>query len=306
MSIEPFSIQRGLHPDAPGVVAAVMEQGGRAVVVLDEGLLQRLEVTLRAIPRDAQGFVLASAAPRAFVAGADLASIQAMDDPTLHRYLEFGARVFQMIADLPMPTAAAIRGATLGGGLELAMHCDGLIGGSPKPKPDGSPSRPYPVGLPEAGLAICPGWGGTNLLPARMDAAKALELTAAGTPMNFDEASDAGLFDAVAGAQDDLLAVAAQWVANQRTPTRDGAPSRHIARAAAKAAVLEAFDASRSSLETTQAGAACVRATDAGLTQGWSAALQTERDELVRLRNTPEARERIEAFFAQSKGAKKG
>ena len=100
-----------------------------------------------------------------------------------------------MLCELPYPTAAAIHSAVLGGGLELAMHCDGLIASPPADR-DGKPGRPYPVGLPEAGLSICPGWGGTNLLPARIDPANAIHQTAIGKPMNFDEAKEAGLFDA--------------------------------------------------------------------------------------------------------------
>jgi len=306
MTTDPFPIQRDLTPGVPGVVVACMEQGEKPVVVLDEQLIRRLEATFRAVPRDARGFVLASSAPRAFVAGADLKSILAMSDDELTRYLEFGSRVFGMLAELPMPTAAAIHGATLGGGLELAMHCDGLIACPPAPAPDGTPGRAYPVGLPEAGLGICPGWGGTNLLPARMDAAEAIRRTASGRAMTFDEAQAAGLFDAVAKDGSSLLATAAAWVASCPMPTRDSVPSRCVSRESFRAKALAGLEAVRDELVPmngtgTKAASAVVEAVDRGIASGWADGLASERASLVRLRHTPEAQGAIEAFFAKSK-----
>lgn len=296
MAIEALPIEHGAG-DLRGVVTIVLEQPGKPVVVLDLELIQRLDAAISALPSGTRGLVLASASERVFVAGADLKSIQQLDDAALHRYLEFAARVFGRLATLPFPTAAAINGAALGGGLELAMHCDGLIAA---PAASG---KPYPIGLPEAGLSICPGWGGTNLLPARIDPAEAIRRTAMGQPMTFDDAKAAGMFDAVVDAPADLRRAAAAWAASQPQPGthgRDGAPSRWIGRPGSAARTLAALDTVRPDLPPTKAAAAVADAVDAGLAHGWVAATRSEREHLVRLRHTPEARGAIEAFFAKS------
>jgi enoyl-CoA hydratase/carnithine racemase len=275
-----------------GMVVVRLEQPGRPVVVLDQELVRRLEATLKALPPGARGLVLASASERVFVAGADLKAISEWDDPTLMAFLEYTARVFGMISRLPFPTVAAINGAVLGGGLELAMHCDGLVAAPA--------ARPYPVGLPEAGLGLCPGWGGTNLLPARMDPGEAIERTASGKPMTFDEAREFGLFDRVAPSAQTLIEAAMAWLTEQKKGTRDGrqTPLRWIGNSDRAASVASALG--RVQFPGTPSAGAVRRAVGEGLARGWEAALALERRELVRLRHTPEATAALAAFFVKS------
>ncbi|MEM7623745.1 MAG: enoyl-CoA hydratase-related protein [Planctomycetota bacterium] len=299
-----------------GIVIIELEQPGRPVVVLDHALVRRLDAAITALPRGVQGVMLASASERAFVAGADLSSIRDLPDDRLHAYLEDAARVFGRLAGLPCPTAAAINGAALGGGLELAMHCDGLVAA---PSASG---KDYPIGLPEAGLSICPGWGGTNLLPARVEPGEAIRRTASGEPFSFSEARDAGLFDAVIDNPAELRAGASAWLRRQPKPNRDqqgGAPSRWIGAipsvvsgavpgavpgasggATNGAGVLAALDAVRADLPATDAAAAVADCVDAGLANGWAAALRLERERLVHLRHTDAGKTAIAAFFEKS------
>lgn len=297
MTATPFSLEADQTGPLAGVFVARLEQPGRPVVVLDEALIQRLDATMDAIPADCRGLVVASASEKVFIAGADLRAISELDDGALDRYLAFGQRVFGRLSQLPFPTAAAINGAALGGGLEVAMHCDALIGA---PSASG---RPYPVGLPEAGLSICPGWGGTNMLPARMDCAEAITRIATGKPLNFDEARGAGLFDQVAPSPEGLLTAAKHWVADRASKgrvERDGAPSRWIGRAAVAPRCLAALDEVRPELPATASASAVAEAVDTGLTRGWQAALDCERRHLVHLRHTPEGAAAIKAFFERS------
>ncbi len=303
MPLELLPIERETTGRFAGIVTVRLEQPGKPVVVLELPLIQRLEATFQHLSGEAAriaGLVLASASERAFVAGADLKTVAAASDAEFARYLEYAARVFGMLCRFPFPTVAAINGAALGGGLELAMHCAGLVAA---PSASG---KPYSVGLPEAGLGLCPGWGGTNLLPARVDPAEAIRRTAAGKPFTYDEAVSLGMFDAVAPSAAELLISCKAWLleAGRRgRRERDEAPTRWIGRPDRAAQVLSVFDAVKLDLPQTEPARAVAECVDAGLTRGWSAATEAERRNLVRLRNRPEAKAALEAFFAKS-GAK--
>lgn len=285
-------LERMDHGPAAGVVTMTLRQEGRPVVVLDSALLESIDATLDEV-KDAKGFVLASDS-RVFVAGANLEEIMALSDAELDEYLRFGSRVYGRIATMPWTTVAAINGATLGGGLEIAMHCDHLIALQPPPPGD----RPYQVGLPEAGLSICPGWGGTNMLPARMEPGRAMELTATGRTMSVIEANEAGLIQELTPDREALLcrarALAAEPKASARTePVSITNPDHH---ASAKAALERV----RAKIAGTGPGAAVAACVEAGLSGGWEAALACERASLIRLRNSAEGRAAIRAFFEKS------
>ncbi len=298
-----------------GMYVLTLEQPGKSVVVLDKELITRLSELLTSIPdkgAHARGLILRSASERVFVAGADLKAIHALTDPQLDEYLQFGSRTFAMLSQLLCPTVAAINGAALGGGLELAMHCDALVGAA-------SPSgKPYPIGLPEAGLKICPGWGGTALLPARIDPERALLATMSGTPFTSTEALNIsggarGLFDSYTDTPGDLLTLAVAWItANPKAPARDGTPAHWAGRTANRAPnarpnvtqhALAATDTAIGSVETSLSGTALspggavLAALNAALTKGWQACLETERRELIRLRNAPAGKAAIETFL---------
>jgi 3-hydroxyacyl-CoA dehydrogenase/enoyl-CoA hydratase/3-hydroxybutyryl-CoA epimerase len=295
MTSELLPVEIGSAGDGTKKIATLtLDQPGRPVVVIEQALLEQLDATLDSLPGDLDGFVLASAADRAFVAGADLKAIMALNDEQLHTYLEFGARVFQRIADLPCPTAAAIHSTALGGGLELAMHCDGLIG------VDDPSAKPFLIGLPEAGLKICPGWGGTNLLPARIDPKSAIVATANGVAFKSDTAAELDIFDATCDSRDEVVYAAKIWLIGQDKPNRTGTPSRCIQTSSTDeihAALKDASDEVETALHTK----AVLDAVKIGIEQGWQASLQCERNHLVQLRNTTPAQQAIEAFFNKSK-----
>jgi 3-hydroxyacyl-CoA dehydrogenase/enoyl-CoA hydratase/carnithine racemase len=91
--------------------------------------------------------------PFVFCVGADIDEFGRIEDP--REGIRAGHALFARIRALPFPTVAAINGACLGGGLELALHCDART----------IASNVRHVGFPEVALSIIPGWGGTQLLP---------------------------------------------------------------------------------------------------------------------------------------------
>ena len=133
---------------------------------------------------------------------------------------------FTALERLPMPTLAAIEGAALGGGLELALACDlRVMGGGAK------------VGLPETSLAIIPGAGGTQRLPRLIGRSRAKELIFTARRLGASEAFDYGIADRVCDAGTALKSALAL--------AREILPNGPIALRAAKEAIDQGLDGDR-------------------------------------------------------------
>lgn len=126
--------------------------------------------------------VIITGAGRAFVAGADIKAMLEFDADEAADFAALGHRAMNSIAQIPVPVIAAINGFALGGGLELALACD-LRYGSTKAK----------LGLPEVGLSVIPGWGGTQRLGRVVGWHKAREMIYTGKQLSAEEAKAAGL-----------------------------------------------------------------------------------------------------------------
>jgi len=291
MSDSPLPIQ--IRADNIAVLSLIPNpnkpRGG--VVVLDRWLIDSLDAALRQLSQqDLSGLILQSASERVFVAGADLAEIDALNDADLDMYLRAGSVAYGRISALAFSSVAIIHKAALGGGLELAMHCDALIGALPAPG-----EKSWKVGLPECGLGICPGWGGTMMLAARMDISKAITSTCVGAP--FD-ASDipAGLYAQHIGAGESAVDVAAAWIhANPKVQTRRSPLS--VADEQFHQATTTALEHLEKQLPNTAAARAVVNAIHVGLQHGFQAGVLCEQKHLIELRHTPEARARLDAFL---------
>lgn len=280
-----------------GVVTLWIKHPERSVNVLDSWLLDQLHLFFDELDKNAtpRGLIIMSGNPKAFIAGADLEEISTLSDTKLHAYLTEGADAFARISALPCPTVAAIAGAALGGGLELALHCDGVIASAPA-----IDAKPYALGLPEASLGICPGWGGTQMLPARIDPAQAILMMASGETRTLLEFPP-GLIDRIVDNEDDLHEAALHWVETQSELTggTSSATPKHIDESD-REHVAAALNAVESMLPKTPAAHAVVEAVRIGMEEGFAAGCAAERRLLVSLRHTPEARERIAKFFARN------
>ena len=130
-----------------------------------------------------------------FVAGSDM---REFDAPPLAPHLP---DVIASVEALPVPVVAAIEGAALGGGFELALGCDARIG-----------AADAVVGLPEVTLGLVPGAGGTVRLPRLVGAANAIALITSGRRVKADEARALGMLDKVV--ETDVVAAAEHFIAN--------------------------------------------------------------------------------------------
>jgi 3-hydroxyacyl-CoA dehydrogenase/enoyl-CoA hydratase/3-hydroxybutyryl-CoA epimerase len=166
--------------------------------IFDAATLEELNEHLDAIEKDAsmRGLIIASAKKSIFVAGADLKTLlQAAKTGEMRGFIERGQQVFNRLADLRIPTVAAIHGASAGGGYEVALACDYRVAS------DDPATR---IGLPETSLGLLPAWGGCTRLPRLIGAAKAAEVILKGKLYSAQDALKLGLVDEIAQ-RDQLL-----------------------------------------------------------------------------------------------------
>jgi enoyl-CoA hydratase len=149
-------------------------------------LLEALDAALGTIAASAAGdvraVVVSGRGERAFSAGSHVGEFEAQRGPGGRERHALESRVARRLAELPMPTIAAIEGNALGGGLELALACDLRIA-----------SERARLGLPEVRLAVTPGAGGTQRLPRVVGPARARELILTGRVLSAAEAERIGL-----------------------------------------------------------------------------------------------------------------
>ncbi|RKP11750.1 ClpP/crotonase-like domain-containing protein, partial [Piptocephalis cylindrospora] len=130
--------------------------------------------------------ILRSVVDRVFCAGADLKERAGMSPLEVAQFLARLRGAFRDLETLPFPTIAALDGAALGGGLEMALSCDLRVAGSGAK-----------VGLPETRLAIIPGAGGTQRLPRIIGVTKTKELIYTAKVLDFQEAKEYGIVSRV-------------------------------------------------------------------------------------------------------------
>jgi len=160
------------------------EQMNAMNTALGEDLLACFDALHR--DRDVRAVVLTGAGDKAFCAGGDLKERNEMSDETWRaQHVIFEQGAFRILR-CPVPVIAAVEGFALAGGCELAILSDFIVAG-----------ETAVFGVPETGLGIFPGIGGTQLLPRILGAPLAKELIFTGRRMKVDEAKGAGLVNHV-------------------------------------------------------------------------------------------------------------
>jgi len=171
--------------------------------------LRKAVDTLKA-QSDIRGLLLTSA-KSVFVVGADITEFKGMFSATREEFVAGVQAIndlFSEIEDLSYPSVAAINGFALGGGFEVCLACDARV-----------ISSTAAIGLPETGLGIIPGWGGTVRLPRLIGYSTAVNWVASGQQQRPDAALNAGAVDAIAEPEQlraDSIALLAQLASGER------------------------------------------------------------------------------------------
>ncbi|MDA3912772.1 enoyl-CoA hydratase-related protein, partial [Oleiagrimonas sp.] len=182
--------------DKDGIVMLALDRAGSKVNALSRAVIDELgEIVERLAIEAPRGVIIHSAKDAGFAVGADVHEYMTFArDNNVMQNIRNGQKVFEKLARLPCPTVAAVHGACMGGGAELALACDQRVA------VDDSGTR---IGLPEVMLGIHPGWGGTARLPRLIGAPQALQAMLTGHPFSARRARSVGLVDALCN--DDVL-----------------------------------------------------------------------------------------------------
>ena len=286
-----------------GCALLVIDVPGEPVNTLSAAFASELSRVLDEIERDdsISAVVVVSGKPDGFIAGADLKLLSALT--TAEQATELsrsGQRSLERVEHSVKPFVAAIHGACLGGGLEVALACRGRIASS---------DERTKLGLPEVQLGLLPGLGGTQRLPRLVGVQAALDLLLTGRQLDARRAQRIGLVDEVVARPVLESAAVERALALRKDPDlgRDAGSSQkkllEFALARNPLGRKLVFDkAKQATLEKTHgnypAPLRILEVVQAGLAQGPARGFELEARAFGELSATPEARQLINLFFA--------
>jgi 3-hydroxyacyl-CoA dehydrogenase/enoyl-CoA hydratase/3-hydroxybutyryl-CoA epimerase len=296
--------------DSDGVARIVLDRPDDSVNAIDLAVIDGLSEAVRAIRAERPSSVIITSAKEGqWVAGADLKLI------TTHvgdrARIEAASRRLQAALDelawLPCTTVAAINGAALGGGMEIALACDYRVA---------SDAPSVTLGQPEVNLGLVPAGGGTQRLPRLIGLEQGLDLILTGRRLNASRAHRAGLLDEVVHPA--VLDQAARgWAARPKRsldrPLHLGLDMRtatDLAEQTASGRQLIYRQARRAVLERTHGHYAAplraLEAVEAGFERGMADGLAAEARAFGELASTETAANLIWLFMAAQRGGRRG
>jgi len=286
--------------DAEGICWLTFDTPDSVANVWDFDTLDELDCHIEDLHHDSsvRALVIRSAKERIFIAGVDLHAVQTLSHGRMKELLALGQDVFTHLESLRVPKVAAIHGACLGGGFEMALACDWRIAS------DSELSR---IGLPETQLGLIPGWGGCTRLPRLIGMPRALDLIVRGKTMKGREAKRAGLIHEVVP-REHLDALARRF-ATRKTGARHHAfhfthlwPLPQLLRIKAKATLFAKFPWMKSE---PAAPVVAVDVVTRGVCRSRDKSLALEQEAIAALAGSPVSRSIIHAFLRKETASRK-
>jgi 3-hydroxyacyl-CoA dehydrogenase/enoyl-CoA hydratase/3-hydroxybutyryl-CoA epimerase len=246
---------------------------------------------------DIKAVIVASRKPGIFIAGADVTEFTKATSPEQAKeYTRFGQQALHRFSKLPQVKVAAINGACLGGGCELALSCDWrVMSDDPKAR----------IGLPEVNLGIFPAWGGATKLSRLIGLPNALDIILNGKQLDGKRAKRVGLVDEVVE-RGVLLDVAKTFAA--RGKRRGGVRTKFYIEGNPAMRAYIFRKARRAVLEKTKgrypAPLKAIDVIEYGLSAGVERGLQREVEEVVPLIMGDVAQNLVRLFFLMEESKK--
>lgn len=198
---------------------------------LNSNVFRLLTSALRQLEAGSCGVGILSGSGRAFAAGADIDGYAGVSVEDYRAFIDVGREPTDLIEAIGKPVIAAVQGYALGGGFELVLACDLVIA-----------AEDARFGLPEPGLGLAPGGGGTQRLPRLVGKTRAMEVLLAGRRLSAEDALECGIANRVVPADSlresaeelaqRMLALAPEALATIKRVVRDGLalPLQHALR----------------------------------------------------------------------------
>jgi enoyl-CoA hydratase len=188
MSAEVSANFENITYEVKGSIAYITMNRPKVMNALNRRTVEELNAAFHAAKEDAtvKGIILTGTGEKAFIAGADIAELSAIDADKAGEFSAKGQEVLSFIETLGKPVIAAVNGFALGGGCETAMACTIRIA-----------AENAKFGQPEVKLGIIPGYGGTQRLPRLVGKGRALQLILTGDLIGAQDAHRIGLVDEV-------------------------------------------------------------------------------------------------------------
>lgn len=230
-------LQLTRHPEAgDGHVVEMTLHRPEAMNAISTAFAEEITATTAALGQDpnVRAVVITSSHHRSFCVGADLKERNGFTDAQMMDHRLVSKLAYRGVLDLPVPAIAAVEGFALGGGMEIALSCDLIVAG------EGAT-----LALPEVGVGVIPGGGGTQLLTRRVGWSRAASMIFTARRLTGTQAHDLGVVDELVpagSARERALQIAATIAANSPVAVRNAKKAMRLGMGTDLAAGLEIED----------------------------------------------------------------